>query len=206
MPPPRKPQPRQAFHKFRANQRIRAREVLVIGPNGENFGVRPTQEALAAAKKVGLDLVEVSPTARPPVCKILDFGKFRYETAKREKDSKKSSIATKVKELKFHINTDEGDYTTKMKRAEHFLWKGMKVKIAMVMRGREMQHKDIGREVVQRIKADLEHIATPDADPKLVGRHINLMLTPLPQKKRSRKYTTSNEIIEDDEDDAQPSA
>jgi translation initiation factor IF-3 len=171
----------------------------VIGPEGQPLGVLPIQEALGHARRAGLDLVEVSPNARPPVCKILDFGKFRYEASKRDRDSRKHNVAAKVKELKFHINIDEHDYMVKMRQAERFMFKGMKVKIAMVFRGREMQHQEIGKELVKRIRADLLHIGTADAEPKLIGKNINMMLTPLPEKKRVRKFTEEHDI--DDESD-----
>lgn len=163
--------------------------MLVIGPDGQSLGVISVNDALAHARRAGLDLVEISPKARPPVCKILDYGKFRYEMSKKDKEARKANNAAKVKELKFHINIDEHDYMTKMRHAEDFLFRGMKAKLMMVFRGREMQHQNLGREVVTRIRKDLEHVGVADAEPKLVGRNINLMLTPLPVKKRVRKYT-----------------
>jgi translation initiation factor IF-3 len=144
--------------------------------------------------------VEISPKARPPVCKILDYGKFRYEMSKKDKETRKANNAAKVKELKFHINIDEHDYMTKMRHAEDFLFRGMKAKLMMVFRGREMQHQGLGRDVVDRIRRDLEHVGVADAEPKLVGRNINLMLTPLPVKKRVRKYT--DDSIEYEGEDA----
>jgi translation initiation factor IF-3 len=186
--------PKRNFHnnhqsEFRANQRIRAREVLVIDPSGKSLGILPIMDAISAAKRFGLDLVEVSPNANPPVCKIINFGKFRYENEKREKDAKKHNLAAKVKELKFHINIDENDYNVKMRHAEGFMLKGMKVKIAMVFRGRELQHKDLGQQIVARIRQDLSHVGLADMEPKLIGKSINMMLTPIPEKKRVRKFT-----------------
>lgn len=181
---------------MRINQRIRAREVMAVGPNGESLGVMPTQKALDIARKNGLDLVEISPKAHPPVCKILEYGKFKYEQAKREKEKKSSPAINKVKELKFHLNIDEHDYLVKMKHAEQFLLKGMKVKLMMVLRGREMMHKDWAEERVEEIRKDLEHVALADNQPKLVGRNINLMLTPLPANKRKTRFT------DDDADDS----
>jgi len=164
---------------------------MAIGPDGASLGTLPIQQALELARRNGLDLVEISPKARPPVCKILEYGKYKYEMAKREKE-KKSSVTNKVKELKFHLNIDEHDYLVKMRHAEGFLLKGMKVKLMMVLRGREMIRKEWAQERVDEIRKDLEHVATADNDPKLVGRNINLMLTPLPANKRSAKFTVDS--------------
>ena len=139
----------------------------------------------------------MAPNARPPVCKILDYGKFRYEMAKRDREAKKHNLSARVKELKFHLNTDTHDYMVKMRHAEDFMIKGMKVKLMLVLRGREMIRKDDARALAFKIIADLGHVASADNDPKLVGRNINLMLTPLPEKKRVRKYTVENEVYDD---------
>lgn len=181
----------------RVNQRIRAREVLTIGPEGQPLGILQLADALSKARQAGLDLVEVAPNARPPVCKILDYGKFRYEMAKRDREAKKHNLSARVKELKFHLNTDTHDYMVKMRHAEDFMIKGMKVKLMLVLRGREMIRKDDARALAFKIIADLAHVASADNDPKLVGRNINLMLTPLPEKKRVRKYTVENEVYDD---------
>lgn len=186
-----KPTP-QGKSSLRTNQRIRVREVMLIGPDGKNLGAVPTPKAMDLAKRYGLDLVEISPRARPPVCKILDYGKYRYELAKREKDTKKGPV-NKVKELKFRLTTDEHDYQVKMRHAEEFLLKGMKVKLMMVLRGREMMQKDMATARVQQIQKDLEHVAMADNDAKLVGRSFNLMLTPLPAGKRTRRFTVEGE-------------
>lgn len=180
------------------DHRIRVREVLLIDENGKSHGPTPIQKAQAMAKEAGLNLVEVAGNARPPVCKILDFGKYKYELSKREKENKKPASATKVKELKFHMNIDGHDYETKLKHAEQFMMKGHKVKILMQFRGREMMHTEIGKDVLKRIVVDMEHIATPDFEPKLVGRNMTLMFTPLPANKRTRKYT-ADDIDQDDE-------
>lgn len=183
---------------MRINQRIRVREVLVIGPDGASLGVMPTGNAIELAMKSGLDLVEISPNARPPVCKILEYGKFKYEMAKKEKD-KKTTTANKVKELKFHLNIDSHDYLVKMRHAESFLLKGMKVKLMMVLRGREMMRKEDAEARVEVIRKDLEHAAIADNIPKLVGRNINLMLTPLPANKRKARFTSNSDMDADEE-------
>lgn len=121
---------------YRANHRIRAREVFLVDASGQKLGVVNINDAMSAARQAGLDLVEVSGNTNPPVCKILDFGKFRYELAKRDREAKRHNLAAKVKEMKFHVNIDPHDYGTKMRHAEDFLWKGMKVKVVMAFRGR----------------------------------------------------------------------
>jgi translation initiation factor IF-3 len=168
---------------------------MLIGPDGKNLGVVPTPKAQELAKRCGLDLVEISPRARPPVCKIIDYGKYRYELAKKEKDSKK--IVHKVKELKFRLTTDDHDYLVKMRHAEDFLMKGMKVKLMLVLRGREMMQKGLAGERIEQIKAELAHVAVADNDPKLVGRNYNLMLTPLPAGKRQRRFTVEEDAPAD---------
>jgi translation initiation factor IF-3 len=174
---------------------------MVIGADSKPMGVMTLSEALAAARRNGLDLVEISPNANPPVCKILDYGKYRYELAKKDREARKNTAATKVKELKFHISIDEHDYHVKMRHAEGFMFKGMKVKLLMVFRGREMMHQDIGVNLMRRIRADLAHIGTADAEPKMIGKSINMMLTPNPVQKRVRKWTREDEPEMADEDD-----
>jgi translation initiation factor IF-3 len=165
--------------------------------------VKSLQEGLQLARTRGLDLVEISPKANPPVCKVLDFGKYRYELAKREKEARRHNTGSKLKELKFHINIEDHDYGVKMRQAEGFMLKGMKTKILMVFRGREMAHKEIGIQLVAKIRQDLLHVGTADAEPKLVGKSITLMLTPLPASKRSRKWNHADDLLEDESDDSE---
>lgn len=146
-----------------------------------------TKEALAIAQEAGLDLVEVAGQARPPVCRIMDFGKYVYEQQKKSKDSKGSS--SKTKEVKFRPRVDVHDFMTKLRRAEEFLDKGNKVKLTLSFRGREMAHTEIGFDTMQRAIRDIAHMATPDNEPRLIGRNINVMLTPLPANKRKPKYS-----------------
>ncbi|WP_309396979.1 translation initiation factor IF-3 [Cerasicoccus maritimus] len=168
----------------RKNERIRVPEIRVIGPDGRQVGVMKTKDALDLAKQAGLDLLEVSPNARPPVCRILDYGKYQYEQSKREKDSKKSASASRMKEVKFRVRIEEHDYMTKLRRAEDFLNHGSKLKITLMFRGREMQHQDLGFVVVKRAINDLLHIGQSDNPPKLVGRNITTTMSPLPAGKR----------------------
>lgn len=182
---------------IRKNDKIRAREVRVIGPDGTMLGVMNPAKAYEMAKGVGLDLVEVSPTAKPPVCRILDFGKYKYELSKKNKD--KHATSTKVKEVKFRVSIENHDYETKLRRAEDFLCHGNKVKITLSFRGREMEHKDLGFLRVKQAVADLKGVATQDSDAKLVGRNITTILSPVAESKRVRKFDHSDEYDDDDE-------
>ncbi|PTX93601.1 translation initiation factor IF-3 [Spartobacteria bacterium LR76] len=178
---------------MRVNERIRAREVRVInGVNNEQIGVMRLDEALRQARSMGLDLIEISPNAQPPVCRIVDFGKFRYDLAKQEKE--KRHTAGKVKEVKFRVNIDEHDYLTKIRHAEEFLDKGNKVKIHLQFRGREMAHQELGMQVVKRVKEDLATMGHVDMEPKLVGKAIGMTLSPLPAAKRKRKFSKAGEV------------
>jgi translation initiation factor IF-3 len=195
--------PRPAFSRapqppaIRVNHRIRAREVRVInGATNEQLGVLKLQDALRKAEEMGLDLVEVAASANPPVCRIVDFGKYRYELAKQEKDKK--STAGKVKEVKFRVNIDNHDYLTKIRHAEEFLDKGNKLKVQLQFRGRQMAHQELGMAVVQRVKEDLATMGHVDMEPKLVGRAINMVLSPLPANKRKRKFKPMDVEPEDD--------
>lgn len=167
---------------------------VVIAATGEQIGVMRLDEAIRRARSMGLDLVEIAPNAQPPVCRIVDFGKFRYDLSKQEKD-KKHSVG-KVKEIKFRVNIDAHDYLTKIRHAEDFLDKGNKVKVQLQFRGREMAHKELGLQVVQRVRDDLSGMAHVDMEPKLVGRAIGMTLSPLPANKRHRKFSKHGEILE----------
>ena len=150
------------------------------------IGVMQTKKALELAKSVGLDLVEVSPNSRPPVCRILDFGKYMYEQSKKQKESK--STSQKLKEVKFRVKIDTHDYLTKIRRAEDFLDKGNKLKLTLMFRGREMEHTDLGFETIKRAINDLQTMATADNDPRLAGRNISVTLSPLPSGRRKKKF------------------
>ena len=176
---------------------------VIVASNNEQLGVLRLDEAIRKARSMGLDLVEIAPNAQPPVCRIVDFGKFRYELSKQEKDKKQTT--TRVKEIKFRVNIDEHDYLTKVRHAEDFLDKGNKVKVHLQFRGREMAHQDLGVLVVKRVREDLAGMAHVDMEPKLVGRAIGMTLSPLPAGKRQRKFSKHGEILEpepEDHDDA----
>jgi len=165
---------------------------VINGVNNEQIGVMRLDEALRQARGMGLDLIEISPNAQPPVCRIVDFGKFRYDLAKQEKE--KRHTAGKVKEVKFRVNIDEHDYVTKIRHAEEFLDKGNKVKIHLQFRGREMAHQELGMQVVKRVKEDLATMGHVDMEPKLVGKAIGMTLSPLPAAKRKRKFSKAGEV------------
>jgi translation initiation factor IF-3 len=157
--------------------------VRVIDKDGNQLGVLTLLDALNRAEMVGLDLVEIAPSADPPVCKIIDFGKYRYQQTKKEKEGKKSQHQVKVKEIKIKPNTDEHDLQTKLRHAKEFIAKGNKVKITCIFRGREMAHPEFGEKVVQRMCTDLGDIATPESSPKLFGKALSVVLAPGAKKK-----------------------
>lgn len=160
---------------------------MIDSRNNQQIGILRTEDAIRRAKAVGLDLVEVAPTANPPVCRIVDYGKFRYELSKQEKDRKHNS-ASKIKEVKFRVNIDHHDYVTKLRRCEGFLDKGNKLKLVLQFRGRENAHKELGVELMIKVKEDLSSMGHVDSEPKLVGRAVNMTMSPLPAAKRKRKF------------------
>lgn len=169
---------------MKVNREIRAPKVRVISHTGEQVGVLSIQEALAMADAEGLDLVEIVPGSVPPVCKIINFGKFRYDQTKREKESKKSQHQVKVKEIKIKPNTDDHDIETKARHARDFLSKGNKVKVTCTFRGREMAHPEIGEKLMQQFVTDLEDVATIEAPLKMMGRMLTAVLAPGAKKKK----------------------
>jgi translation initiation factor IF-3 len=190
--------------QIRVNSRIRAREVRVIhGITNEQLGVMKLQDALRKAQSLGLDLVEVAPTANPPVCKIVDFGKFRYDLSKQDKDRK--ATTSKLKEVKFRVNIDPHDYLIKVRHAEQFLDKGNKVKFQLQFRGREMSHKELGDQLMRRLRDDLLTMGQVEMEPKLMGRNISMVISPLPANKRKLRFTVADEELEDLPPDSQDS-
>ena len=183
----------------RVNDRIRAPKIRVVYGEGQQLGVMSTREALDKAKSVGLDLVEIAANADPPVCRIVDYGKYKYEQSKLKKTSKSKGPA-KMKEVKFRVRTEEHDYNIKCARAEKFLDEGHKVRVQLQFRGRENAHRDIGFIVMDRVKNDLKGMAHVDMEPKLAGRAIGMVLSPLPEEKRERHFMLSHgELIHEDE-------
>lgn len=148
-------------------------------------------QAMALAQEAGLDLVEVAAEATPPVCRVMDFGKYVYEQQKKSKDSKGSSA--KLKEVKFRPRVEHHDYMTKLRHAEEFLHHGNKVKLTLTFRGREMAHTEVGYDTIKRAVGDLDHIGHPDNEARLTGRNIIVMMTPLPANKRKLRYNLEHE-------------
>ncbi|MDR3143636.1 MAG: translation initiation factor IF-3 [Puniceicoccales bacterium] len=166
--------PREPF--IRKNERIRAEAVRVINPEGKQLGILSIGEALRLARDCGLDLIEISPNANPPVCKIADFGKHQYEEGKRQKGQKDSS--SRLKEVKFRLNIEAHDFETKVKHGIAFLQEGNKLKIALILRFREMERQAFGLDIIRRAMAELSAYGTPDAEPRLSGREIAVMFSP----------------------------
>ncbi|MEP5759553.1 MAG: translation initiation factor IF-3 [Litoreibacter sp.] len=165
----------------RVNDRIRSDEIRLIGAEGENVGVVTPTRAMVLADEAGLDLVEISPNANPPVCKIMDFGKYKYETQKKEAEARKKQKIIEVKEVKFRPNTDTNDYDIKMRKVFKFLENGDKAKITLRFRGREMAHLNLGRELLERVAADVEAASAGKIEnmPKMEGRQMIMMIGPL---------------------------
>ena len=167
---------------IRANHQVKHRELRLIDENGEQVGVVSADEARKRAKAVGLDLVEISPSAKPPVCKIMDFGKFKYDVDKKKKEAKKKQAAVKVKEIKYHANVDEHDYQTKLRRAKEFLGEGNRIKCSLFFRGRENAHTEVGVDLFKRIVVDLEPVGKVEQMPRLNGKNLSMLINPLNQK------------------------
>ena len=184
----------------RINDRIRAPKVRVVNSHGEQLGVMSAREALEKAKSVGLDLVEIAGQADPPVCKIIDYGKYKYTQAKLKKG--KSKTSTRMKEVKFRVGTGEHDYNIKLGRAETFLDGNHKVRFVLQFKGRENAHKDLGFVVLNRIIEDLKSMAAVDQPPRLNGRAVAMILSPLPAHQRKRHFHLFHgELIEEDDHD-----
>ncbi len=158
------------------NEQIRDKEIRLIGDDGEQLGIMSAKDALKMAKEAGLDLVKIAPTAKPPVCKIVDYGKYRYEQARREKEAKKKQKVTEVKEIHLSPNIDVNDLTTKANQARKFVEKGNKVKVALRFRGREMAHMATGKEVLDSFFEKLSDVAVVEKPAKLEGRSMIMVL------------------------------
>ena len=178
------------YANIRRNQRIRVPQIRVFSPEGKQLGVLATEKALSLAQQFNLDLVEVAPNASPPVCRIMDFGKYIYEESKKTSHSK--STASKIKEIELTPRIDDHDFYTKLRHAEEFLDGGAKVKVRLKFRGREMAHTDIGFEVMKRAISELSTMGHADSEPRLSGRNINVMLTPHPANKRKPRWLESS--------------
>lgn len=175
--------------RLRINKEIRAREVRLIDDEGQQVGVVDIRKALEMAVLAGTDLVEISPTSNPPVCKLLDYGKYRYELEKKAKENKRKQAQTELKEMQFRLRVDIGDYQTKLGHVKRFLLAGDKAKVVIRFRGREMQHKDQGFELLQKIASEVANLGTIEQQPKLEGRNMVMILSPTKQKEISNAKT-----------------
>jgi translation initiation factor IF-3 len=167
----------------RINDRIRARQVRLIGADKTDLGVKPLPEALAIAREAGMDLVEVAANADPPVTRIMDFGKYKYEQDQRRKESRRKASNVVIKEMKFRPKIDAHDYDTKMKHVERFLEEGSKVKLTIMFRGREMAHPELGRKILEKVAERVAEIASIESAPKQDGRNMTMVLNPLRKPK-----------------------
>ena len=163
----------------KANERIRSPQVQVISSDGKNLGTLNTQEAINIAKQEGLDLIEISPNAKPPVCKIMDMGKFKYDAQKKANKAKKKQKKIDLKEIKLRPVTEVHDYSFKIKNAQKFLSKGDKVKFTIRFKGRELQHKHLGNELMEKIKADILSLGKIELHPKFDGKQMIMVIQPL---------------------------
>ena len=162
----------------RINGEITAKEVRLISESGDQLGVVSVREALAMAEEQDVDLVEISPTAKPPVCKLMDYGKYKYQQAKKRDEAKKNQKQVQIKEIKFRPGTDEGDYQIKMRNINRFLADGDKVKVTLRFRGREMAHQQLGAQLLERVKEELAEVAQIESFPKMEGRQMVMMIAP----------------------------
>ena len=203
----------------RVNERIRVPEVRLVDPEGGQIGIKPIEEARWLAEQLGLDLVEVAPDARPPVVRLMDYGKFKYESSVKAREARKHQTRTVVKEVQFRPKIAASDFEVKRKRVERFLRDGDKVKITMRFRGREVTHPEIGREILKRLAESVEEFGTIETAPRLEGRQITMVLAGIRQQKparRSNRHEDTADGIDDEQaeetslatksDDATPTA
>ena len=163
----------------KSNNRINSPEVQVIASNGENLGILNTNEAISMAKEEGLDLIEIAPNAKPPVCKIIDIGKYKYDAQKKANQAKKKQKKIEVKEIKLRPVTETHDYQFKIKNAQKFISKGDKVKFTIRFKGRELQHSHLGQELMNKIKVDMQEVGKVELDPRFDGKQIIMVIQPL---------------------------
>lgn len=167
-------------------------EVRLIGLDGEQMGIVKLAEANELAEEAGVDLVEIAPTAQPPVCRLMDYGKFRYQESKRKHDAKLKQKQVQIKEIKFRPNTDEGDYRIKLRNLINFLNDGDKVKVTLRFRGREMAHQEFGVRILERVRDDLEEYAVVEQFPKMEGRQMVMVLSPKKKETKTGKTKTAD--------------
>ena len=178
---------------LRVNEQIRIRSVRVIDDNGEQLGVMPTEEALSRARTAGLDLIEISPNAQPPVCKIGDFGRLKYEQAKKDKDARKKQRHVDLREVKLRPKIEQHDYETKARMAERLLLDGSKIKVTIMFRGREITYQGFGKRLLDRMVEDMMPLAILEREPKLEGRNMFMILAPRATPTGPPKYSSMKE-------------
>ena len=181
-----------AAQEPRLNEQISVRECRLIGFDGTQMGIYATSEAQRIADSEGLDLVEIAPMAEPPVCRIMDYGKFKYDQAIKAKQARKNQSRIETKEMKFRPKIDVGDYTTKKKHVMRFLDAGNKVKITIMFRGREMAHPEQGLTILERLSDDLKDVAVIESQPKMEGRNMHMLIAPLPSAVAAKKKKESD--------------
>lgn len=176
-----------AAQEPRLNEAIRVKECRLIAYDGSQLGIYPIEQAQRIADNEGYDLVEIAPQAQPPVCRIMDYGKFKYDQAIKAKQARKNQSKIETKEMKFRPKIDIGDYTTKKKHVMRFLAAGSKVKITIMFRGREMSHPEQGLSILERLADDLKDVAVIENQPKMEGRNVHMLIAPLPQTVKKKK-------------------
>ena len=191
-----------AAQEPRLNDQITVRECRLINFDGEQLGIYPTSQAQRIADDEGLDLVEIAPNATPPVCRIMDYGKFKYDQAIKAKQARKNQNNIEVKEMKFRPKIDVGDYTTKKKHVLRFLDAGNKVKITIMFRGREMAHPEQGLTILERLADDLKDVAVIESQPKMEGRNMHMLIAPLPSAMAAKKKKKNDSKKEEEGKDS----
>jgi len=172
-------------NETRINDRIRARDVRLVDPEGQQLGIRPLPEALAIARQLDLDLVEVAPLANPPVCRIMDYGKYKFDEAQKAKESRRKTTSVGIKEMKYRPKIGPGDFDTKTRQVLKFLNEGHKVKVTIMFRGREVFHPELGKKILDRIAEHVDGMARVESDPRLDGRNMVMVLAPDKRAKQS---------------------
>ncbi len=188
---PRRTGERRINEKVRVNRQIRISPVRVISPDGEQIGILPIERAMEIAEEQGLDLVEVAPMARPPVCRIMDYGKFKYEEQRQAREARKKQHHVQLKEVKMRPGIEDHDFDFKVRHAKKFLEEGNKVKLTMMFRGRQMAHPEFGRKVLDRVFQELQEVAKVEAHPMLEGRSMVMVLAPVVKPPQPRDQQTS---------------
>ena len=191
-----------AAQEPRLNDQITVRECRLINFDGEQLGIYPTSQAQRIAYDEGLDLVEIAPNATPPVCRIMDYGKFKYDQAIKAKQARKNQSKIETKEMKFRPKIDVGDYTTKKKHVLRFLDAGNKVKITIMFRGREMAHPEQGLTILERLADDLKDVAVIESQPKMEGRNMHMLIAPLPSAMAAKKKKKNDSKKEEEGKDS----